>query len=247
MSNWQICLGCMALIFGLGFSQVLPSQMQTQATPNQKNQTLVETIKQMESDLSGMEEQVASLRKEIDNLQNGELGEKNVSRNLQRDIQLQQTAAGITELSGEGIIITLEDNSTGASAAKAGDPGNYRPNDYIIHDKNLLYLVNELKEAGAWGIAVNSQRIAASSDIRCVGSVIMVNSTRVAPPFEISATGNSKKLKEAIEEGREYYYLKTNNFPIQIKTARNITLPAYTGSFSPKYMASASSQQQTGM
>lgn len=243
--KWQVCVGCAALLFGLGFSQILPGQLHAQADPNLHNQTLVETIEQMEENITAMEEDLAALRKETDALQKGEQGGRNMSQNLQMDIQLQQTAAGLTELSGEGIIITLDDNSTGATAAKAGDPANYRPNDYIIHDKNLLYLVNELKEAQAQGIAINNQRIAVSSDIRCVGTVIMINSTRVAPPFEISALGNAKKIKNAIEGGREYHYLKTNKFPIDVKTAENLILPPYSGSLNPKLMTAANSQGET--
>lgn len=241
--RWQVCVGCAALLFGIAFSQILPSQLQAVADPNPQSRTLVDTIKQMEQDISVMEEDLAALREETDKLRKGEQGGRNMSGNMQMDIQLQQTAAGLTELSGEGIIITFDDNSSGASSAKASDPANYRPNDYIIHDKNLLYLVNELKQANAQGIAINGQRIAASSDIRCVGTVIMVNSTRVAPPFEISAVGNARKLKSAIEEGREYHYLKANKFPVEVETAKKLVLPAYAGSYNPKYMTSSDSQE----
>jgi len=236
-------MGCAALLFGVAFSQILPSQLQAVADPNPQSRTLVETIKQLEEDISVMENNLANLREEVDKLQKGEQGGRNLSTGIQLDIQLQQGAAGLTEISGEGIVITLDDNSTGASAAKASDPANYRPNDYIIHDKNLLYLVNELKQANAQGIAINNQRIAASSDIRCVGTVIMVNSTRVAPPFEIAAVGNARKLKNAIEEGREYHYLQTNKFPVQVKEVEKLVLPAYTGSYNPKYMTSSDSRQ----
>lgn len=241
-SKWQICVGAAAVVFGIVFSQVLPGQVPAKADSNKKNQALIESIKQLETNISGLEDELSSLRDDIDDLQNGESGERNISRNMQIDIQLQQTTAGLTELSGEGIIITLDDNSAGASAAKANDPANYRPNDYIIHDKNLLYLVNELKAAGAQGITINNQRIAAGSDIRCVGTVIMVNSTRVAPPFEILAIGNARKLKEAIEKGREYHYLQENKYPVKVETAEEIKLPGYSGSFSPKYMSSADSE-----
>ena len=245
-NKWQVYVGSAALLFGLVFSQLLPSQLQAHADPHPHNQTLIETIKQMEQEIAAMEKDIAALREEIDALQKGEQGERNISRNLQMDMQLQQTAAGLTELSGEGIVITLDDNSSGALAAKAGDPANYRPNDYIIHDKNLLYLVNELRAAQAQGIAINNQRIAFSSDIRCVGTVIMVNTTRVAPPFEITALGNARRLKNAIEEGREYHYLTENKFPIEVKTAENITLPPYSGSINPKYLATANSSGETG-
>jgi uncharacterized protein YlxW (UPF0749 family) len=234
--RWQIYLGSAALICGLVLSQVLPNQLQAQADPNPKNKTLVETIKQLESNIALLENEIASAREDIE--RHAKSKGMHVSDDLQIEVQLQQAAAGLTELTGEGIVITLDDNSAGAQTAKLNDPANYRPNDYIIHDKNLLYLVNELKQAKAQGISINGQRIASSSDIRCVGTVIMINSTRVAPPFEISAIGNANKLKKAVEEGREYLYLKQNKFPVKIDIMEKVVLPAYTGSFNPKYMTS---------
>lgn len=233
--KWHWYLGAAALIFGLVFSQALPIGRQAHADTSLKNQTLVETIKQLETEISAMEKELSSLRKETDSLQSG--GE-NASR-IQENVQMQQSDAGLTELKGQGIIITLDDNSKGANAAKLNDSGNYRPNDYIIHDKNLLYLVNELRGAGAKGISINNQRVVGSSDIRCVGTVIMVNSTRLAPPFEISAVGNIKKLSAAIEEGREYQYLKDKDFPVKITVSKNLTLPGFSGSFNLKYMSPA--------
>lgn len=237
--KWQVYVGSAALIFGLAFSQLLPGQLQAQGDISNKNLTLVETIKQLEADISAMEAEISLLRQETEALQNSEAGDRDISMEIREDMQLQLTEAGLTELTGEGILITLNDNARGAAAAKAKDPDNYRPNDYIIHDKNLLYLVNELKQAGAQGIAINNQRVAASSDIRCVGTVIMVNSTRVAPPFEIAALGNSGRLKNAMDNSREFHYLTQNDFPVTVETQKNLVLPPYTGSFNPKFMVPA--------
>lgn len=234
--KWQWYLGFAALILGLLFSRVLPGGAQAQADTRLKNQTLVETITQLEKEISGMEKELSALREETEQLQNNQAGGKSVSSSMQSDIELQQSLAGLTELRGPGIKITLDDNTTGATAAKVKNPEDYRPNDYIIHDKNLLYLLNELREAKVEGISINNQRIIASSDIRCVGTVIMVNSTRLAPPFEICVIGNAEKLKEAVEQSREYLYLKEKKFPIKLEVSDNLLLPAFPGSYNLKYM-----------
>lgn len=237
-AKWYWWAGSAALVLGLVFAQIFHGGLQARANPSLKNQTLVETIKQLETEISAMEEELSSLRAETDRLQSEAGGEK-ISRSMQEDFEAQQIAAGLTELKGQGIIITLDDNSKGANAAKLNDPDNYRPNDFIVHDKNLLYLVNELKLAKARGIAINNQRLVPGSDIRCVGTVIMINSTRVAPPFEIAAVGNPKRLAEAIENGREYRYLKEKGFPIKIEASDNVTLPAFAGGFYLKHVTPA--------
>lgn len=237
IKKWQLYIAACTLFLGITIAQVFPRQ----ALPvtNIKNATLIETVKELEGEISSLESRLSSLRSELDNLQEQKSGGKDMARNLQMDLQFQQAQAGLTEMTSRGIIITLDDNTQEAQIAKKSDPENYRPNDYIIHDKNLLYLVNELKAAGAEAIAINNQRIVTTTDIRCVGTVIMINSTRVAPPFEITALGDPVKLKNAIENGREYPYLKEKNFPAKIEIADRATVPAYKGSFGTKYLSQA--------
>jgi len=237
LSSWHAYLAAACLIFGLALIQAFPQR--TPAVTNVKNETLVRTVKELETDIQSLEGELSSLRAEIDLLQKQDSGGRDLAKSLKIDLQTQQVNAGLMEMTGAGIVISLDDNSAGAQAAKKDNPQDYRPNDYIIHDKNLLYLVNELRAAGAKAVAVNDERIVLSSDIRCVGTVIMINSTRKAPPFKISALGNPSRLKKAVENGREYKYLKENNYPIKVNTADKLSVPAYggtlpTGSMTPE-------------
>ena len=45
---------------------------------------------------------------------------------------------------------------------------------YIIHDDDLLRVINELRAAGAEAIAINGERIVAMSEIRCAGPTLSV-------------------------------------------------------------------------
>lgn len=59
---------------------------------------------------------------------------------------------GLTEVTGPGIILTIADSDIDSSSVL--DPSNF-----IIHDIDLLKVVNELKNAGAEAISINNQRI----------------------------------------------------------------------------------------
>lgn len=157
-----------------------------------------------------------------------------MSAELQNQIQRLKLRAGLIEVTGPGIIIVLDDNITGAEAAKTNQPALYDPEDYIVHDKNLLYLVSSLK-GQAEALAINNQRILPNSDIRCVGTVIMVNSTRLAPPYEIKAIGNPDLLEAAVMNSDEYIYLKSKEMPVKLTKADIINIPAYKGSHSLNY------------
>ncbi len=69
----------------------------------------------------------------------------------------------------------------------------------LIHDEDLLKLVNELKAAGAEAITVNEQRVVASTEIRCAGPTISVNNNRISPPYVIQAIGDPAGLESALK------------------------------------------------
>lgn len=70
--------------------------------------------------------------------------------------------------------------------------------DYIIHDSDLLSVINELRSAGAEAVSLNGERIMATSEIRCTGAVVTVNGRRYAAPYVIYAIGDATTLYNAL-------------------------------------------------
>ena len=77
-------------------------------------------------------------------------------------------------MKGPGVTVEMND------AQKPVGSGQ-DPNLFIIHDDDILAVVNELFAAGAEAMCINGQRVVATTEVRCVGPVIMVNGNRVAP------------------------------------------------------------------
>ncbi len=118
---------------------------------------------------------------------------------------------------GEGVRVTLHDS--------AYDPATQNPNDYIVHESHVLSVVNELKIAGAEGIAVNGQRLHANSYIKCTGPVITVDGQTFPEPFIIEAVGEPGTLKAAFElKGGVKDWLKGDNIIVELEE-RLIELP----------------------
>ena len=76
--------------------------------------------------------------------------------------------AGLLPLVGPGVEVTL-DNTPGAELGYGENAG------YIIRDEDLLKVLNDLRGAGAEAIAINGQRILATSQVRLAGNHINVN------------------------------------------------------------------------
>lgn len=102
-----------------------------------------------------------------------------------------QALTGELPIQGPGIYITLKDNNF--------VPSEENINDYIVHDRHVQLVINELYSAGAEAIAINGQRIFSDSHVVCIGPVISIDGTQYPAPFVIEAIGNQEIMKESLE------------------------------------------------
>lgn len=146
---------------------------------------------------------------------------------MQEEVKNLAIAAGTENLIGEGIVIVLTDGN------KTLDPELRQ--DSLVHDSDVLTVVNELKAAGAEAISVNGQRIIASSAIRCVGPVIQVNYQKVAAPFTIKAIGNAQYLESALNiKNGVADLLREIGIGVKITREKDVKIAKYDGTFNFK-------------
>ena len=88
-------------------------------------------------------------------------------------------AAGFNALRGPGAVVTLSDRDPNDSAA-------------VVHDYDLLLVVNQLMAAKAEAIAINGVRLSSHTGIRVAGPTIMMGDTKLQPPFVIGAIGDGE-------------------------------------------------------
>ncbi|GHV07708.1 hypothetical protein FACS1894217_08980 [Clostridia bacterium] len=135
-----------------------------------------------------------------------------------------QVLSGKLAATGQGLVVTLFDNGGGEGA------------EGVIHDSDLLMIVNELRDAGAEALSVNGQRLVATSEIRCAGAIVSVNNTRIAAPFEVCAVGPTEAMYAALNmQGGVGDTLKKWGFTLLLERRPELTIDAFDGEFSPKY------------
>ena len=159
--------------------------VQFKTTEHQRN-VRIERVEDLSERLRTVEAEKNQLKKELLDLQKH-------SANIISDAELERLhlLAGTSEVYGPGLEIVLDDST---SAKKIGE----NPNLYIVHDEDLLRILNELRAAGAEAIAVNEQRIGAMSELRCAGPTVSINNVRSAPPYVIKAVGDPKTMASAL-------------------------------------------------
>ncbi len=161
-------------------------------------------------------------------LKNGSTLSKTQIAALMGQIKNLQVQACLTPISGPGVRAVLSDNPQAAQAG--GNPSLPLPG--LVHDYDVLQVVNELRSAKADAIAVHGAggapiRITATTPIRCVGPTIYINFQPVAAPFTIEAVGNARALQSAIEmPGGIVENLRVQGaVGVKVSTHNTLTLP----------------------
>ena len=128
---------------------------------------------------------------------------------------------GLTDVSGDGISITLTDNEEKAYEAK-----------------DLVNLINELRAAGIEAISINDERVTNITDIVDISSrYILINSNKVSSPYIIKAIGDKTHLKSALTIKNGYYDLKQKEgYNIGIQEKSNIKINKYSKEINLKYI-----------
>lgn len=135
---------------------------------------------------------------------------------------------GLTEVNGSGVIITVADSDIDANTV-------LNANDLLVHDSDILKIVNELKNAGAEAISINGQRVIITTPIICGGNIININGERIGSPFEIKAIGSPEALANLSRPGGYLSILKESGIKVSLKKSNNITIPKYSGVLNFKY------------
>ncbi|WP_025738163.1 DUF881 domain-containing protein [Mycobacterium genavense] len=113
---------------------------------------------------------------------------------LRRSAEL-AAEADTTPVHGPGLVVTLDDAQRDANGRF---PRNTSPDDLVVHQQDILAVLNAMWSAGAEAIQMQDQRIIATSVPRCVGNTLLLNGRTYSPPYTITAIGNPAAMQAAL-------------------------------------------------
>jgi len=112
-------------------------------------------------------------------------GKNKAGKILQDALEKARIFAGLVDVKGRGIIITLDNNEFAT-----------------VHEEDIFDVINELRAAGAQAISVmssgNDERIVAMTEIRDAGRYVMINGVQMEAPFVIKAISDPDKLDRSL-------------------------------------------------
>lgn len=235
----SLILGIMCILLSFGIAvqiKTIKGTGSTISTNAQENELRDAVLKE--------KEKYDNLYRELEEAENRlEVERANATQNnsdltdLEEEIKSGNKILGLSEVTGNGLIITINDNQDISLNTWLADP-----NLLIVHDTDLMSVVNELKNAGAEAISINEQRLVTNSAIECDGNIIKVNGVKIGAPFTIKAIGlpealiNVNRFGGYLDYMRDDRYLKVSVEKITDK--KTITIPKYTGIIKFQYAES---------
>lgn len=233
-SAWVAPVSAMALVVGFMASLAwITDQNRKEAIrdlpPDQYQRLMVNDL-DLAPELKKAELEIGKLREDNTKLQNLVAQNKDASTTLNTSLQDTKAFSGLTELEGPGVTITLSD--TTGPVADQMDPAAG-----IIHDIDVLKVVNELWNAGAEAISVNNRRLGPTSNVRCVGTTILIDSVKIASPVVVRAIGDPQTLYGAMNlpEGVLDEIRSVDPKMVSIAIVEKHRLPAFAGSTSYQF------------
>ena len=192
-------------------------------------QTLQELLNEEKLATSRLEEQNKELQKELQAYREAAADDETENKQVLLDENAQlQKAAGMTDVVGPGVEVVLSDSTAANSSGSEAD--------YLIHDSDILSVVNELRDAGAEALSLNGNRILATTEIRCSGSVVTVNGRRASAPFVIDAIGDTDTMYNALMmRGGVVDVLKQWSIQVEVTEVDELLIKAYDGTLEYRY------------
>jgi len=235
--KFQISLSIMIFIIVALVTWQIKGVKKTTAVERQYNKEVVQLRQMYQSEMERTEDfqnQISSLQDEnkklVNQIAEGDGG--SAAKLLKEKLDKTEAAAGLTDVKGTGIIVTLKDGSLDQLPEGIPVDAGYG----IVHDTNIQLVVNELKAAGAEAISINDERVLATTEIRCVGPTVSINNIKEAAPFIIKAIGDAETLENSLKlPGGALTQMGIYGIEYSVERSDEVYINRYTGVVDFKY------------
>jgi uncharacterized protein YlxW (UPF0749 family) len=217
----QVTLSMALLVLGFLIAAQIAAEGPRIRYSTEERSPLIATALELQAQQDTLKADILGLRQQIGQLEAQDPGAAESLRRLYADLEQARLAAGLIAISGPGLAFRFEDGTPGSGV------------DALVSAQDVRVLVQELWLAGAEGIAVNGERLAATSAVIDIGGSILVNSAYLAPPDEITAIGPPDlydRLQGSVAfvefvQGR----IERSGISLSVAQLDSVALPAFAG------------------
>ncbi|WZH53627.1 MAG: DUF881 domain-containing protein [Nocardioides alkalitolerans] len=203
-------------VFGLLVATAAVQTERQAATDETSRTELVGRANEGRDRLADLQDRIADLTQETTDLQaayDRTLGDENA---VASEVEALRLATGYSAVTGPGVRIVVDDGEDGE--------------DSLVMARDLRQLVTGLWEVGAEAISINGLRLTALSSITMSGTAITVNQRSLAPPYVVSAIGDTRSLQADFADtvyGQTFFAVVSRfGLQVQIDNVEALELPA---------------------
>jgi len=174
---------------------------------------LIDSNQQLRQELDSLRSQIAIYQSD---------SEQQQLEAMVADLNRMKMINGLTEVVGEGVEVAVG--------------GGIRATD-------LNDVLNELRNAGAEAIAINRNRVVASSVVSDYGNILGLGGIPLTSPYILEAIGGKDTLERALERKGGLLELLRYSYPsleISVTKKDQLLIPVYQGSYAFSYAQPAS-------
>ncbi len=228
ITRWQVALTFVFVVAGFLVVTQIRNELLIRRqlrVPSQRLEELAFVLREQERQREGLERQIATLREQLRAYEVGTVQGRTKLAQLGTQLDQLRQLAGFTAMEGPGVQLELRDSP---NPLRPGDD----PNTVILHYTDLQAIGNELFASGAEALSINGERVVATTGLSCVGTTILCNIKRIAPPYRIVAIGPADAMQTYLQRpGGTLETLRAFGFPVQLARGAHLTVPAYRGSY----------------
>lgn len=175
--------------------------------------------------------QLQKLETELEDTRNQAIANDEGDIKKQEELKNVNKLLGFTEVKGAGVVITLDDNRE-IPEEKLLDVGSV-----LVHEADLVEIINALYNAGADAISINNQRIVSTTEIRCDGNIVRINGKMIGVPMTIKAIGFPERMYTSLlMPGGYLSKMKEDGVVVNIEKVEDITISKYEGVYTTDYI-----------
>lgn len=223
LSLWQLAMAATMLFLGFlvvaqfRAGRALTSQVQV---PTRNIYAMATLLREERQARQSLEAQVTALRKQLETYERAATEGRSLAEAMGKELETLRIALGLKAMRGPGLVVKMAD-------PRAQPKGS---NPVVVNYQDIVAVVNELWAAGAEAIAVNGQRLTATTGLSQVSGTVVINLQRLNGPFEIVAIGDPATLEGALNiRGGLIEGLRALGLTVTINRRDNLTVPPFKG------------------
>jgi uncharacterized protein YlxW (UPF0749 family) len=224
--QWAVSIAAALAVIGfVGYAQWNGSPERAQFATSVQ-QVLGTQVTELEQEQKDLRAQIGAAEAEVLDFQNASTTSSSALADVNRRLEEARLAVGLAPLRGPGVVIEVADS-------KRVVPDGENPSNYIVLVDDLRDIVAALWASGAEAIAINRERLVATSSIYGVGASVLVNTAFLSPPFRIEGIGSAGLLDRfttnAAFQGRVAQRIDAFGLEFASQPANSLDLAAFVG------------------